>query len=282
MSIVRDTTATLASVYEHSEARAIALVLCEHITGRSRSHLLAQNELQLSDTQQKELDKCVQRLLNEEPIQYIIGETDFYGIPFKVDKRVLIPRAETEELVDWIIGDHRNSGPQSIIDLCTGSGCIAVSLAKNLPNKKVSACDISTDALAVASENANSNKVDVELFKADVLSDDLTQLLPDANIIVSNPPYVMDSEKSSMHANVMNFEPHLALFVTDNDPLCFYNAIGKFAINKLSSNGSLYVEINRAKGDDIINLFQHLGFGSVELRKDLLGNDRMVKAIKND
>lgn len=281
MSIVRQITAELSSAYPQNEARAIAIALCGHVTGWSRAQLLSDNTQQLSDHQKQDLRTGIERIKNHEPLQYVTGETDFFGLPFKVDRRVLIPRPETEELVEWIIHDHKDKRCRSIVDLCTGSGCIAISLAKNIPEAQVSAYDISEDALLVATENAALNEVPVNFFAADVLSDRILSLLPDTDVIVSNPPYVLESEKASMHSNVMDFEPHIALFVDDADPLCFYKIIGELAIQKLYAGGSLYVEINRAKGQEVIGLFRNIGFGFVEMRKDLFGNARMVKAIKN-
>lgn len=281
MSIVRQITAELSTAYPQNEARAIAIALCEHHTGWSRAQLLSDSKQPLSDRQQQDLKTSVDRIKNHEPLQYIIGETDFFGLPFRVDSRVLIPRPETEELVEWIINDHKNKPCRSIIDLCTGSGCIAISLAKNISDAQVYACDISEGALAVAAENAGLNEASVSFFRADVLSENIASLLPDVDVIVSNPPYVLESEKTSMQPNVTDFEPHIALFVDDADPLCFYKAIGELSIKKLSPEGILYVEINREKGEDIVGLFRNLGFGFVEMRKDLFGNARMVKAIKN-
>lgn len=280
MSSIQDIIEALASVYPPNEARAIALALCEHIAGLSRARLLSDTVLELCDKQRQEIDAAINRLKKQEPLQYVLGEAEFYGLTFKIDKRVLIPRPETEELVEWIVNDRKNSRC-AVLDLCTGSGCIAIALAKNLPEASVSGCDISEDALQVARENSALLDAGVDFLTTDVLSEYEAGRLPEADIIVSNPPYVMESEKTSMQTNVIDFEPFIALFVPDADPLLFYKAIGKIALAKLTKEGALYVEINREKGEETISLFRQIGFGTVELRNDLFGNARMVKAIKN-
>lgn len=225
-------------------------------------------------------------LKKHQPIQYILGYTEFYGLPFKVNEHTLIPRPETEELVAWIISKFRiqNSGLR-ILDIGTGSGCIAISLAKHLPNAKVYALDISHNALKIAKENAGLNKVHVEFIEADILNSetwnsDFKNL--DFDIIVSNPPYVREQEKQHMKLNVLDNEPHLALFVKDEDPLLFYKAITLFAIDKLSRNGRLFFEINEYLGKDMIQLLVKNQFSNIELKQDMFKKDRMIKGVWNN
>lgn len=280
MNIIRNVISDLTPVFSANEARAVAIALCEHVTGLSRAQLLSDNSLVLTNEQQENISQSVARLQKHEPLQYVLGETEFYGLKFKADPRVLIPRPETEELVEWIINDYKDTSC-SIIDFCTGSGCIAIALAKNLPETEISACDLSEDALEVARANAKDNETDVRFFCADVLSESFADTLDPIDVIVSNPPYVLENEKSAMQSNVLDFEPSMALFVPDTNPLLFYEAIGKIALARLKPEGSLYVEINRDKGKETVDLFRQMGFGFVELRTDLFGNARMVKAIKN-
>ena len=222
-------------------------------------------------------------LKSEKPIQYIIGSTEFYGLPFTVNKNTLIPRPETEELVNWIVKDAQktNLQPTTILDIGTGSGCIAISLAKNLPSAEVYAIDISEKALQVAKQNAKQNGVTVHFIEADILSSD-TNLNTTKDlrfdIIVSNPPYIRNLEKVEIKKNVLDYEPHTALFVNDENPLIFYKAIADFAKKNLKKEGKLYLEINQYLGKETTALFQNKGFKSIELRKDLFGNDRMLKA----
>jgi release factor glutamine methyltransferase len=280
MNLIRNVIGNLSSVLSANEARTVAIALCEHVTGLSRAQLLSDNALTLTAEQQQAISQQVARLKNHEPLQYVLGETEFFGLPLKVDSRVLIPRPETEELVEWIIKDWKNT-TCNIVDICTGSGCIAIALAKNLPDATLSACDISEDALALARENSRLNETNVRFFCADALSDQWIDTLDSPDVIVSNPPYVLESEKSSMHPNVLDYEPSIALFVPDTDPLLFYEAIGKKALASLKHGGALYVEINREKGEETVALFRQMGFGFVELRTDLFGNARMIKAVKN-
>jgi len=227
-------------------------------------------------------------LQDEKPIQYIIGETKFYGLPFKVNKNVLIPRPETEELVKWILNETKEKRPKTqdtrlaILDIGTGSGCIATSLAKNLSYSTVFALDISKEALKIAQENAKLNNVNVHFIEEDILRlNHHSELVSESfkfDIIVSNPPYVRELEKQEMQNNVLENEPHLALFVEDNDPLLFYNKIADFAKENLTKNGQLYVEINQYLGQKTVQLLKQKGFVNIELRKDILGNDRMIMA----
>jgi release factor glutamine methyltransferase len=238
------------------------------------------------------LNTALKRLKNEEPIQYIIGATEFYGFPFLVDKSTLIPRPETEELVEWILLEttklQRDQVSKSlqILDIGTGSGCIPISLARNLPTATISAIDISADALKVAIKNATLNKVKVDFIEGNVLDlyafNEILKQEPyqqvKFDIIVSNPPYVRELEKIEIQNNVLLNEPHLALFVSDENPLLFYDRIADVAKQHLSKNGLLFFEINQYLGEETIKILAEKGFKNIKLRKDLFGNDRMIKA----
>ncbi|OEJ99410.1 protein-(glutamine-N5) methyltransferase, release factor-specific [Flavivirga aquatica] len=226
---------------------------------------------------------ALELLKQQQPIQYILGETEFYGLPFKVNKSVLIPRPETEELVAWVLKYTENKEGVNILDIGTGSGCIAVSLAKKLPKAKVYALDVSREALDIAKHNANLNDVYVEFIEADVLTLSYTEFVSELgqfNVIVSNPPYVREQEKKLMKDNVLDNEPHLALFVKDENPLQFYEAITQIAVNSLVNNGSLFFEINEYLGNDMIILLRDNSFSKIELKQDIFKKDRMIKGIK--
>lgn len=280
MNLIKNIIGDLSSVLPANEVRAVALTLCEHVTGLSRAQLLSDNSLIFTPEQQQIISQSVERLKKHEPLQYVLGETEFCGFHIKVDSRVLIPRPETEELVEWVVNDWKDISCR-IADVCTGSGCIAIALAKNLPDATLSAYDISEEALSLARENSRLNETNVRFFCADALSDKWIDPLDTLDVIVSNPPYVLESEKLSMQPNVLDYEPSIALFVPDADPLLFYEAIGKKALASLKHEGALYVEINREKGKETVVLFRQMGFGFVELRTDLFGNARMIKAVKN-
>ena len=259
-------------------------ILMSHIIGLSTAQLLAKPNLQLTEEQQKWFDEAVIRLQNNEPIQHILGYTTFYGIEFKCDRRALIPRPETEELVDWIINDCSTLNSQlstlNLLDIGTGTGCIALSLAKELTNTEVTALDISEEALSLARENAELLETkNVDFIKGDILNKTFNSQLSTFNFIVSNPPYVRECEKAEMEANVLDYDPHTALFVSDKDPLIFYRAIGEFALTHLAPNGALYFEINQYLGRETCDLLVALGYKNVELRKDINDNPRMIKAI---
>jgi len=211
------------------------------------------------------------------PIQYILGETEFYGLPFRVNDSVLIPRPETEELVDWIRSENNRNEALNILDIGTGSGCIAIALKHEFPNAAVEAFDISDKALETARSNAGLNKLDVEFSKVDILN--VADQSKKWDIIASNPPYIPELEKSEIEANVLEHEPHLALFVPDNDPLLFYRHIALFAKKQLNPNGKLYFEIHRDYGKECMELLASLGFSEIELRKDISGNNRMIRSV---
>jgi len=269
----------LSEVFPQTEIDSFFFLLIEKELDLQRIDLVINTQLSISEDKFKYLYNALSRLKSQEPIQYILGETEFYGLPFKVTKNTLIPRPETEELVEWIIDEAKREKRKekniSILEIGTGSGCIPISLAKNLANITISSIDISKNALAIAEENALLNKVKVNFIKQDILS---TKELPQQyDIIVSNPPYVRELEKEEIQPNVLENEPHLALFVDDNNPLLFYSKIAELAKNHLKENGELYFEINQYLGKETVEMLSEKGF-KTELRKDLFGNNRMTKS----
>ena len=270
----------LDAYYPSSEVDAFISVVLEKYTGMSKTDRLLNKELPFSVERFSRVLSVVERLKKQEPLQYILGETFFYGLKFKVDKNVLIPRPETEELVDIIVKENRGRNNLNIIDIGTGSGCIPVALKKNLPESTITAIDISEAALAVARQNAIDNKVEVNFIygNALLLSPAGERLGVRANLLISNPPYIPYSEGSLLHKNVIEYEPHLALFVDNDDPLLFYRLIAELAKKNLAPGGKLYFEINERFGKDICEMLSEKGFTSVELRKDLSGKDRFVIA----
>lgn len=275
----------LLGYYPDTEITSFFCILSEHILKLKRIDIALNLYQVVSGKKYDKFQVAVERLKKYEPIQYITGETEFYGLPFKVNNDVLIPRPETEELVSLVLknikNQKENSKTYSILDIGTGSGCIAISLAKNLSNAKVYALDVCTEALQVAKQNAKLNEVDITFIKADVLNESSWNLeFKDLKFdgIVSNPPYVRHSEKAEIKSNVLDNEPHLALFVEDDDALQFYKAIVQFAVNNLSKNGLLFFEINEYLGDEMNQLLQEHNFSNIELKKDMFGKDRMIKA----
>lgn len=273
----------LSSVYEKREAENIAHLVFEQFTGLSRLGRILQKEDELDKAATEKLDRALKELLQYRPVQYVIGEAWFYKLKLKVNEQVLIPRPETEELVEWMINSAVSSGlaGSSILDIGTGSGCIAVALKKNLPSFRVSAIDISEQALAVAKENAALYNEEIDFLRMDILKSQQTAALPSFDIMVSNPPYVKQSEKNTMRKNVLDYEPHSALFVPDEDALKFYRAIVIVAKEKLNPGGRLFFEINESLGETVAGLLREKGFAGIELRKDLSGKDRMVRAVLN-
>ena len=244
--------------------------------------VVTQPDFEISEEQLCQLNGIKKRLLKEEPIQYILKSTDFYGHTFMVNENVLIPRPETEELVDWIVQDamldFSRDTAFSILDIGTGSGCVAISIANALPQATVFGLDISKKALDIANENALRNTVQVNFLKEDIL--ELASLNQDFSIIVSNPPYVRDLEKKEIATNVLAHEPHLALFVSDTDPLIFYRKIAQFGLENLVPGGLIYFEINQYLATEMNILMTKLGYENIEIRKDFNDNDRMLKAKK--
>ncbi|CAH8294895.1 release factor glutamine methyltransferase [Mariniflexile fucanivorans] len=272
----------LDPLYGKEEVNSFFFMLIESYYQISRIKLAIEPELSVENYDT--ILNALGLLKNQYPIQYILGETEFYGLPFKVNKNTLIPRPETEELVEWIVRIQTANKQQiRILDIGTGSGCIAISLAKQLPNAKVYALDISADALKIAKQNAELNKVQVEFVEANILNSE-TWITDFKNskfdIIVSNPPYVREKEKQYMKPNVLENEPHLALFVEDHDPLLFYKMITEFAVDRLVDKGKLFFEINEYLGNDMIQLLEKHHFGDIELKQDMFRKDRMVKAVK--
>ncbi|MDD3079612.1 MAG: peptide chain release factor N(5)-glutamine methyltransferase [Paludibacter sp.] len=268
----------LNGLYPEEEIRGITKILLSEVTGFSFSQLIINKNTKISDEQNFLFCSFVEKLKNFEPLQYILGKTEFMGLNFIVNPSVLIPRPETEELVEWILNDLAAGKYKKVLDIGTGSGCIPVALKKNVPDALVAGVDVSEDALDVAKQNARINGVDVNFNVMDILlAEDVGA---EYDIIVSNPPYIPERDKAEMHPNVLDYEPHLALFVPDDDPLKFYKAIADFAKKYLAENGQLYFEIHRDFGLAVKSMLLEKGFGNIELRRDLSGNDRMIKAMK--
>ena len=266
----------LKGYYPDSEALALAKMLLVEVFGFSTLELYGGKDKEFSEKHRSVLTEMIRRLQKNEPIQYIIGIESFFGLTFEVNPNVLIPRPETQELVSWIIGDYQSDESIRILDIGTGSGCIPISLAKQLSKAEVESWDISEGALEVASRNCERNEVKVLLRQKDVL-----KATPEGNlydVIVSNPPYITNKEKVEMESNVLDWEPSLALFVPDEDPLLFYRKIAQLGCDMLKERGSLYFEINRAYGEETILMLKELGYAQIELKKDSWGNDRMIKA----
>ncbi|AFL83401.1 protein-(glutamine-N5) methyltransferase, release factor-specific [Belliella baltica DSM 15883] len=262
----------LQPIYGKQEAESLIFWLFEAFLKKGKMEILKDENLAKIP---KNLEAAFSQLLEKVPIQYILGKAPFYGREFIVNSAVLIPRNETEELVHLIIKENKKLNLR-ILDIGTGSGCIPISLALEIPSSKIFALDISEDALRVAIENAEKNEARVEFFQTDILKEEIP--IRNLDIIVSNPPYVCESEKSLMHENVLNFEPHLALFVKDNDPLIFYKIIAQKAKSSLILGGKLYFEINEALGQEIYDLLKELGYTEIAILKDLNNKDRIVKA----
>ena len=273
----------LEKLYGSDEANALIMILLKHYFNIDRMKIALEPDLRLSESELLTLHFAVKELLKNKPVQYIIGETEFCGIRFFVNENVLIPRPETEELVNMIVScrDKACLVPTgyNVLDIGTGSGCIAISLAKLMPDSNVTAVDVSEKALEVAKKNAEANEVNVTFIKDDILNPQNRDLLNGQfDIIVSNPPYVCESEKSEMRANVLDYEPSTALFVSDNDPLVFYRKILEFAQKALKPNGEVWFEINEKFGNEMKNLCHEMGFKNAEIIKDFRDRDRILKA----
>lgn len=268
----------LDPLFPKEEVDSFFYLVIDHYLGLERFILAMQPNLVVSKENEDPLFFALSQLKQERPIQHILGKAHFCELEFRVDENVLIPRPETEELVYWIINEVQKGDPREevkILDIGTGSGCIAISLAKNLPNAKVYALDISKKALQIAGENAMDNGVDIVFLEADILS--LEGLKDKFDVIVSNPPYVRELEKLEMKNNVVEHEPGLALFVSDGDPLIFYKKITRFSLSHLKKGGVLFFEINQYLGEEMKQLLEAENFSEIELRKDMFGNDRMLK-----
>jgi len=269
----------LIGIYSSSEIRVLASLLIKTVTGRTKLHQLYDDGYPVSKSEVTQIIKFSNQLKTGKPVQYILGETIFYDCKIKLNSSTLIPRPETEELVDLIIRENKDYDG-NIIDFGTGSGCIAIALAVNLPLADLTGIDISEDALRIARENADMNNVKVLFIKGDIL-DFNKDSVDKAGIIVSNPPYVRNSEKALMGKNVLDFEPHQALFVENSDPLVFYNAILEHAENILLPGGRIYFEMNEAMGRSLVNLMESCGFSEIEIVSDINGKERIIKGRKN-
>lgn len=274
----RSFLAELTKEYPCEEANSFFGLLTEAYLEMSRLQVALQRDKEISEADLAKFKSAKHRLLEHEPIQHILGETEFFGLKFKVSKDVLVPRPETEELVQWILDDLDSENKElKLLDIGTGSGCIAISLAKNLPEAEISGMDISAKALETARLNAADNKVVINFAEKNVLK--LEELEQDYNLIVSNPPYVRELEKAEMQPNVIDYEPETALYVKDDDPLVFYRKITDLAQKALVPGGKLYFEINQYLGPETEKILQEYGF-KTELRKDIYGNFRMLKGVK--
>jgi release factor glutamine methyltransferase len=270
----------LESIYGSDEANALIMILLEHYFNIDRVKIALDPDLRLSESELLTLHFAVKELLKNKPIQYVLGETEFCGMRFFVEEGVLIPRPETEEMVRLLAVGHWPLAVK-ILDVGTGSGCIAISLAKLLKDSVVTAVDVSEKALEIAKKNAAANDVDIRFVLDDILNPKNPELIDNQyDIIVSNPPYVCESEKSEMRANVLDYEPSTALFVSDNDPLIFYRKILEFAQKTLKPSGEIWFEINERFGNDMKNLCFEKGFKNVEIIKDFRGKDRILKVSK--
>lgn len=265
---------SLEEHYSDGEINSLSRIIIEHILHRQFSPLLLDEAA--DDVKRHTVQEIVEKLKNREPIQHILGETTFYSLPFYVNKFVLVPRPETEELVEMIINDADKNAELNILDIGTGSGAIAIALAKNLPNAKIDAWDISPQAILKATENARRNEAEINLTEQDIFSEIPTDKKYD--IVVSNPPYVLESEKAQMDKNVLNYDPHLALFVPDDTPLLFYSRIAEVSRELLKPLAKLYFEINRAQGENTTLMLEALNYQDIKLYQDISKCDRMIKA----
>ena len=272
-------TTQLQGMYDKEEIHSFFYLLCDSFLNYRRFDVSMNHDRLLSRPTMARFDSALARLQAREPIQYILGCTEFYGLPFQVNKYTLIPRPETEELVDWILSHFQNQDAVlDILDIGTGSGCIAVALAKNLPRASISALDISHKAIALAKENAINNQVSVSFSDQDIL--DTKSLEKNYDVIVSNPPYVRQQEKKAMHTNVLAYEPSNALFVSNEDPLLFYRKIAQLAKVSLKANGWLYFEINEYLSLEMESLLDEIGFMNIEIKNDFRAVPRMIKCQK--
>ena len=282
---------SIKHLYPTSEIDSFFFIILEEYIGFKRIDIVLKSDFYIDQKSLNLMQIATKQLEQEIPIQYIIGKTEFFGLPFNINKEVLIPRPETEELVEQVIkevsliktyktasNEATNEKQITILDIGTGSGCIAISLKKQLPGSKISAIDVSYKALRVAKKNAALNKVNINFIHLDILKTNNLDKLYD--VIVSNPPYVRELEKKEMKNNVLNNEPHLALFVDNKNPLLFYNKIAELAKKFLTKNGQLHLEINQYLGKETIKLLAEKGFKNIQLKKDIFGNDRIISAFK--
>lgn len=273
----RELWRTLEPLYGNGEARAVTDYVLDVCFGLSKADILCGAVEEMTAEKTAELNKIFGRLMEGEPVQYVLGRAEFCGRWFSVRPGVLIPRPETEELCAWITADSKVSASPKVLDIGTGSGCIAITLQLDMPESKVTAWDISADALDVAHENAKQLGANVNFVKLDALN---AKPEGEWDVIVSNPPYICEKEKKDMAVNVLEHEPHTALFVPDADPLLFYRAITRLAVQTLNKGGRLYFEINPIYADDTCRMMQAEGMTAVELRSDMYGKQRMAKGVK--
>jgi len=266
----------LETVYDKQEANSLLNILIKHFFGLSRVDQAVQTDFRLSESEILKLHFAVKDLKNEKPVQYITGETEFQGLKLKVTPDVLIPRPETEELIDLIVKENTSRKINSILDIGTGSGCIALSLKKYFPESEVTGIDISENSLKIAKENSELNGLQVNFMKADILDPNIKNKFDKFDMIVSNPPYVTEDDKILMKKNVLEFEPHLALFVENNEPLVFYEKIADFSVEKLNPDGQLWFEVNEKYAHKVSGLLKHKGFKNVTVMKDFMGKERFV------
>lgn len=276
--IFRDLQKQITLHEDTSEIKSILFLVLESVLGLSQSDIAADRLVLISESHQKKINEVISRINAEEPVQYILGSTYFYGRKFNVNPAVLIPRSETEILIEEVLKEIDPFSPGIILDIGTGSGCIGITLAKELPAKRVLAIDVSEGALKTASENAQQLGASVEFLKVNVLTDNLPAL--PLEVLVSNPPYVTDSESHTMKKNVLDYEPHLALFVPDHDPFVFYSMIARKGYASLTETGKVFVEINERYGDEVSDIFKDAGFNTIRMVKDLQGKNRIVSASK--
>lgn len=271
----------LFELYDDRESANIADWVIEHITGFKRIDRITNKQFPLNTSQQELLKTYTEQLLQHKPVQYVLHEAWFSGMKFFVDKNVLIPRPETEELVEWVVLESQKSKSKSqkILDIGTGSGCIPIALKKRLPDFDLYALDVSQGALSVAEKNASALNAAISFYEINILNKASWDQLPKFDIIVSNPPYIKQSEEKEMRGNVLQHEPHLALFVPDEDGLLFYKAIAEFGLQHLNKGGQLFFEINEMLGNEVRLLLEKFGYSNVEVKRDMQGKDRMVKAI---
>lgn len=271
----------LFKFYDERETENLIFMLLEDFAGVSKSELIINPEFTINESELLNIHFAVKDLKNYKPIQYILGKTEFYGIPILVNSNVLIPRPETEELIDWVKNDVKKNDNLSALDIGTGSGCIAIALKMTLPDLNIQAIDMSMGAIEMAEQNAKMNQTDITFSQINFLNRNEWKNLGQYNIIISNPPYVRNSEKAQMKKNVLNYEPENALFVDENDPLVFYKAIAEFAKSNLKTGGSLYCEINQYLGENTVEMFESYGFKEIQLKKDFKENNRFIKTTKN-
>lgn len=270
---------SIQAAYPEPEAGAIAQLVLEHVLQKSRVQLSLGQQEEVTPAQEEQIRRAVERLRQQEPVQYVLGVAHFYGLDLQVDERVLIPRPETEELVDLVVREHKGQQNLRIMDICAGSGCIPLALAANLPADKVYGLEVSEGALQVARANAERYKLSVDWLQQDVF-DPIPSIAPHSlDIITSNPPYVMEQEKALMRPNVLAYEPHLALFVPDIEPLKYYKRIAELSTGLLKKSGRLYFEINEQYGEEVRQLLLQAGFSEAEVVQDLFNRNRIVKGV---